>query len=96
MTSSESISWLNYIRFLLEKCSAKTSHEDFRIWIVCASVESYLALAPLSVPTNCIAMEELRRVRKIDDDSGRGHTQEKEGIIMLRYCVFSKTTSNLV
>ena len=67
--SSESTEWLNYIRFLLEKSSkgAKEAsppiHESFRVWIVCSSLSSYLSLAPLSVPSNCVAVGELRTVR---------------------------------
>ena len=69
MASRESTEWLNYIRFLLERSSkgAKEAsppiHESFRVWIVCSSLSSYLSLAPLSVPSNCVAVDELRTVR---------------------------------
>ena len=69
MASSESTEWLNYIRFLLEKSSkgAKEAsspiHESFRLWIVCSSLSSYLSLASLSVPSNCVAVNELQKVR---------------------------------
>ena len=69
MASRESTEWLNYIRFLLERSSKGTReasppiHDSFRVWIMCSSLQSYLSLAPLSVPSNCVAVDELRTVR---------------------------------
>ena len=71
MASRETAEWLNYVRFLLEKSSkgakeeASSPHDSFRVWILCSSLSSYLSLTPLSVPSNCVAVDELRTVRRL-------------------------------
>ncbi len=61
VSSDESPAWLNYVRFLFERCATRACHETFRIWIFCTRVESYVALAPLSSPTSCVPMAEMER-----------------------------------
>ena len=59
----ETVTWLNYMRFLLEKCADKSKvHDLFRIWILCTSNATYLPLTTMTVPANCIAVEELQLV----------------------------------
>jgi hypothetical protein len=62
-TAEATAPWLNYVRFLLEKCSTKTAHAAFRMWIVCKDSHAFLALSTLTAPVNCIDVEHLQKVK---------------------------------
>ncbi|TRY72347.1 hypothetical protein TCAL_08161 [Tigriopus californicus] len=66
---------LNYVRFLLEKCAAKTSHANFRSWIICPDLETFLPLTSMTVPINCISLEEMEKDRIYSTNASE--TQER-------------------
>ncbi len=62
---------MNYIRFLLEKCSpstglAKTQHFHFRLWILCDSDRDFRPLTPMTAPSHCIALNRANQVYSLE------------------------------